>query len=247
MDPLAAARLLADARANNTPVPWQSVLPGDEEQARKIQDATLDIIGPVGGWKVGAKSMDATPACSPLPASRVLASGCTLDGAEWKLRGLEVELAFRLGRDLDAADESLTSDRLFAAVDAMVPVIEVVETRLDGWGESDPLATMADLQSSGALIVGVPTAPQRSHADLRALHAALTVDGIVVAQATGGNPAGDAWRLLAWLAQHAAVRGRPLRAGQVVTTGSCCGVFFAAPGARVQGDVAGIGRVEVYF
>lgn len=247
MNPLTAARLLADARAGNTAVPWQAVLPASEDEARRIQDATLDIIGPVGAWKVGAKSPDGTPACSPLPASRVLPSGSTLDGPEWKLRGIEVELGFRLRQDLDVADGSLTPDRLFAAVDAMVPVIEVVETRLAGWRESDPLATLADLQSSGALIVGAPTAPQPSHADLAVLQATLTVDGVVAAQATGGNPAGNAWRLLAWLAQHAAARERPLRAGQIITTGSCCGVFFAAPGALVQGEVAGLGRVDVRF
>ena len=33
--------------------------------------------------------------------------------------------------------------------------------------------------------------------------------------------------LLAWLARHARDRGRPLRAGDVVTAGSCTGLLFA--------------------
>jgi 2-keto-4-pentenoate hydratase len=252
MDTLAAARLLKDARMNHGAVPWQTVLPATEDEARRIQDATLDTIGPVGAWKVGAKGPDAVPACSPLPANRVLPSGSTLAGPEWKLRGIEVELGLRLGQDLDPRPEGLTPQQLMAAVDALVPVIEVVETRLAGWRDSDPLAKLADLQSSGALIVGAPLAFEPSarilaEMDLRTLEAVLTVDGKMQTRVTGGNPAGDVWRLLGWLAQHSAARGRPLRAGQVITTGSCSGVFFASAGSRVQGDVAGVGRVDVQF
>jgi 2-keto-4-pentenoate hydratase len=257
MDALAAARLLANARLNNEAVPWQSILPASEDEAIRIQDATLDIIGPVGAWKVGAKGLDTRPACSPLPASRVLPSGSTLTGPEWKLRGIEVELGLRLGLDLDPRPEGWTPQQLMAAVDALVPVIEVVETRLAGWRESDPLATLADVQSSGALIVGAPLAFVPSDVvasaaalpatDLRTLEATLTVNGKTQAKVTGGNPAGDVWRLLAWLVERSAARGRPLRAGQVITTGSCSGVFFAPEGALVQGDVAGVGRVEVQF
>ena len=53
--------------------------------------------------------------------------------------------------------------------------------------------------------------------------------------------------LLAWLARHARERGRPLRAGDVVTTGSCTGLLFAWEGARVQAEVEGVGRVELQF
>jgi hypothetical protein len=40
-----------------------------------MQDATVAALGPIGGWKVGAKSPEAEPVCAPLPASGMLASG----------------------------------------------------------------------------------------------------------------------------------------------------------------------------
>ncbi len=48
-------------------------------------------------------------------------------------------------------------------------------------------------------------------------------------EAAGGNPAGDPLRLVTWLANHGAHRGRPLRAGDIVAMGSCTGLRFVKP------------------
>jgi 2-keto-4-pentenoate hydratase len=37
----------------------------------------------------------------------------------------------------------------------------------------------------------------------------------------------------------------PLRAGQVITTGSCTGLVIAEPGSLVEGELTGIGRVSL--
>ena len=61
----------------------------------------------------------------------------------------------------------------------------------------------------------------------------------------GGNPAGDVWRLLAWVANSCAARCGGLRKGELVTTGSCTGLLFAAPNVHVVAEFDGLGRVEV--
>jgi 2-keto-4-pentenoate hydratase len=132
-------------------------------------------------------------------------------------------------------------------VGEILPAIEVVETRLAGWREADPTAKFADLQSHGALVLGAPSTVEPAALDLRGLEAYLAFDGQPVASTRGANPAGDIWRLLSWLAWHAVQRGHPLRAGQVVTTGSCTGMLFAPEGAHVVGEITGIGRVELRF
>lgn len=241
------AQLLLDAREGKAIANWRDVLPGSRIDAYAVQDATLAKLGPIGGWKVGAKGPQAEPGCAPLPVSGLLASGVTLVGAPWRMRGVEVEIALRLGRDLDAADALLSPAELAAAVDAVLPAIEVVETRLADWAGSDALAQLADLQSHGALVLGAASAFSPAQLDLRTLQAHLTFNGKVAASTTGGNPAADVWRMLAWLAQHCAQRGHPLRAGQIVTTGSCTGMLFAPEGAAVVAELAGIGRVELQF
>jgi 2-keto-4-pentenoate hydratase len=239
-----AARQLAGARKGAGVVRWRDILPPDAASAYAVQDEMLAQCGPIGAWKVGAKSPDAEPTSAPLPASGVLASGCTLAGPPWSLRGVEVEVAMRLKHDLPAA---ASREEAMDAVGEVLPAIEVIETRLADWRESEPLARLADLGLHGALILGEPAAVAPAAIDLRKVEAYLAFDGQPVASTYGANPAGDVWRLLAWLAGHCAARGAPLRAGQVVTTGSCTGMLFAHEGAHVQAELKGYGRVGLRF
>jgi 2-keto-4-pentenoate hydratase len=242
-----AARRLVAARKAGIPVSWREVLPADRAQAFAIQDATLAALGPAGGWKVGATGPAAEPGCAPLLATGLLPSGSTLLGPPWRMRGIEVEVAVRLGRDLADVDSPPSREQLLAAIDAVLPVMEVVETRLADWRDSNPLAQLADLQTHGALVLGPERAMPAEGIDLRDVMAYLAFDGQPVASARGANAAEDMWRLLGWLAVHCARRGNPLRAGQIVTTGSCSGLLFAPEGAHVQADLQGIGRVELRF
>lgn len=246
-DPAAAARRLLAARKGAAPVPCAEIVPPDAAGAYAVQDATMATLGTIGGWKVGAKSPKLGPGCAPLPATGMLDSGAALLGPPWRMRGIEVEVAVRLRKDLILTAGEPDPAAVRDAVGAVLPVIEVVETRLADWRESPPLAQMADLRSHGALIAGAPSQMSPGDLDLRSVEAYLAFDGQPVASTRGANPAGDIWRLLAWLAWHCAQRGHPLRAGQIITTGSCTGLLFAPEGARVQAQLAGIGMVELRF
>lgn len=245
-DPSVIAQALLQARQahRGTPRTWTL---HDQAAAYAVQDQTVAALGPVRAWKVGARSTDSEPGCAPLPAAGVVPTGAQLQGPQWQRRGIEVELAVRLGRDLDEDDE-VDRARLAAAIDAGLPVIEVVETRLADWQASDPLDQLADLQSHGALVVGAPV-PWRtaSPVDLRTLRVTLAFDGQPVADARGGHSVGDVLPLLGWLAGHARRRGRPLQAGDIVTTGSCTGLLFAWENAHVQAVLDGVGPVELRF
>jgi 2-keto-4-pentenoate hydratase len=246
-DHVAVARHLLRAHNGAVTVPHAQVLPPDAAAAYCVQDEIMRGLGPIGGWKVGAKDPAMQPGCAPLPASGLFPTGATLLGPPWRMRGIEVEVAFRLGRDLIPGDGELEAATMREAIECVLPVIEVVETRLAGWRSSAPLAQLADLQSHGGLLIGEPSPLHPSELDLRTVDAYLAFDGQPVASTHGANPAGDIWRLLGWLARHCAQRGQPLRAGQVITTGSCTGMLFAPEGAHVQAQLAGIGLVEVQF
>jgi 2-keto-4-pentenoate hydratase len=170
-----------------------------------------------------------------------------LTGPAWRWRCVEVEVAFRLSRDLDPHGKLLPPEALAEAFDAVLPVIEVVESRLAEGKTADPLAHLADLQCHGALVLGSPCALQPSKLDLRTIEASLSFGAVFAAQTRGGNPAQDAWRLLAWLAVHCANRSQPLRAGQIVTTGSCTGLLTAPMDTTVRGEIAGVGAVDLCF
>jgi 2-keto-4-pentenoate hydratase len=247
MTPSTTAQLLLAARRGHTQLNGRDVLPASTADAYQVQDLTVAELGPIGGWKVGAKNATSAPACAPLPLAGVLPSGATLTGQPWQLRGVEVEAALRLGRDLDPHGQLLSAEELAPFFDAVLPVIEVVETRLLDRASCDPLSQLADLQSHGALVLGPASPMPATLLDLSTLQAHLWFDGQRTASTLGGNPAADLWRLIAWLALHCAQRGQPLRAGQIITTGSCTGLLSAPDGAHVEAEVVGLGRVELRF
>jgi 2-keto-4-pentenoate hydratase len=245
-----AARRLFRAHKGAALVPWPTVAPPDKAAAYAVQDQVASALGPIGGWKVGAAGPADEPACSPLPLAGLFQSGAALLGPPWRQRGVEVEVAIRLGKDLvpvDGETGALSPARVLDAVEAVLPAIEVIESRLADWRGSAPLAQLADLQNHGGLVLGLPSSIEPGNVDLRSTLAYLAFDGQPVASTRGANPAADIWRLVGWLAFHCARRGVPLRAGQVVTTGSCSGVLFAPEGAHVQAQIAGIGAVELQF
>jgi len=45
----------------------ETLRPHTLEEAYALQDIVARALGPVGGWKVGASSQEATPAYSPMP------------------------------------------------------------------------------------------------------------------------------------------------------------------------------------
>lgn len=241
---IAIVQLLLNARAQGKRVQIDPV--SDQTLAYAVQDALLRELGPVAGWKVGAKGPHQEPICAPLPARGLLPSGVTL-GEGYPLRGMEVELAFRLGRDFDVGDRLPEKAEIIDALDAMLPAIEVVESRLADYPQSSKLTQLGDLQSHGALIVGMAIPLSEPMTDLSRIEASLSFDGVEVARTTGGNPEGDVWPVLAWLARHCSLRGMPLRKGQIITTGSCTGMLFADAALKVKAEINGLGAVELSF
>ncbi|RTL61440.1 MAG: hydratase [Hyphomicrobiales bacterium] len=240
-----AERLVA-AHARHEPVAWKDLPVLGFEDAYRVQRSVIDALAPVGGWKIGLKADTGFSAHAALPSFLIVPSGTNLRGPAWRLRGIEAEVAVRLGRDLTPADASAEAATLQTAIDAMLPVIEVVETRLADWETAPAPLKLADLQSFGALVIGAPRPPIPDF-DPREVAARVSFDGRIVVETTGGNPAGHIATLLRLLAQQTAGCARRPQAGDIVTTGSCTGMSFAAAGSRVQASLMGLGEVDVRF
>jgi 2-keto-4-pentenoate hydratase len=79
---------------------------------------------------------------------------------------------------------------------------------------------------------------------------ATPLDGIAASvRINGGAPVtgvtDDPLGALAWVANLAASRGRPLKAGQVIITGSVVPTFTAKPGDDVSFQLAGFGEAKM--
>jgi 2-keto-4-pentenoate hydratase len=223
------ARLFAHARVERTPLDKlpQDLQPVNAEDAYAVHFATLDAMrDTIGAWKVGSKSLTGGPIQgSPLPASRVYRSGVALPRSSFNQLGLELEVAFALGRRFEPAGAPYTDEQVLGAIESMHATIEVVTSRFSSWPNVDKLWQLADLQSHGALIVG-ESVPYDSRFPFIAPTASFTLDGAPVFNGAPGNTGGDPRRLLGWLINHGVLRGLTFEPGTVLTTGSYTGMAF---------------------
>ncbi len=152
---------------------------------------------------------------------------------------VEAEVAIVLGRDLDGAD--LTLDDVAAAVDHLLPAIEVVGSRIAGWDISI-VDTVADNASSGMFVLGgQPVDP--ASIELGEAAMTLAVDGVERSTGTGAACLGHPYRAALWLARRMVEEGAPLRAGDVVMTGALGPMVDLTPGSTVTASIAGLGTV----
>ena len=241
-----AAELLLQARATRRPL---RALPADArprsaDEAYAVQDLVVAAIGPVDAWKVGAKSPTAEPTCAPLCATWRFDAPAKFAPGTFRMNGIEAELAFTLDRDLPARGKPYEREEAIEAIASVHVAIEVVDSRFADIGEVDALSLLADSNSHGALVVGRGVPLPAAFAVVNQV-VELDTDGARLVSARDANPAGDPFRLLAWLANHAAQRCGGLRRGQAITTGSWTGLRFVRPGARVAARFPGIGEVAV--
>lgn len=243
-----AAELLLGARRTGQPIDAlpSGCRPSDAEEAYAIQDRVTRELGGAGGWKVGARDPGSLPSCAPLPAALVFRAPHAFRAGSFRLNGIEAELAFTFAHDLPARAAPYTEADVLGAIASIHPVFEIVDSRFVDLKATDPLSQLADSGSNGALVVGA-AGPGPIRIDQTRQPVTLRHNGAEVFSVTGGNTAGDVFRLLVWLANHVASRTGGLRAGQVVTTGSCTGIRFAAAGDRLRADFPGVGSVEFAF
>lgn len=248
MDPISAAvQALVHARQSGKPAAAMPL--ADAAAAYAVQDGVAQALAWFGDasprhWKSGGSSRNAIPTHAPLPPAGVRASPADASDWSFQFRGIEAEIALRLGRDVDAAlAATLDVAAATALVDAMCMSIELVDSRWAEGRTAPALAKLADLQSHGALVLSdwIPFEPR----DWAAQCCLVTIGTQPTTEYRGSHALVDpAFVLPAWL-RHAARLGRTVPAGTVVTTGTWCGLPIAAAGDRVVATFPGIGQAAV--
>ena len=196
----------------------------------------------VVAWKVGAKSADGPIQGSALPSDAFHASPGTLRRADFGVLGLELEIAFRLGRSFAPAASPYPDDEVIASIATMATTIEAVTSRFAAWPKVAPLLQLADLQNHGALCVG-PAVPYDPTYPFEQPAALFDFNGSSVLVATPRNPAGDPRRLLPWLVNHVTSNGGTFGEDVWVTTGSYTGMYFPEAAGTAVGKFEGLPEI----
>jgi 2-keto-4-pentenoate hydratase len=245
---LQAVDALLDARRTASPIADlpAELIPLDMAEVYFVQDAIAQAFGPIGGWKIGAATPDATPVFAPMPAAWIAPSGSELTGPRWRYRGVEAEIAFLVGKDLPPRATPYTREEALAAMASCHPAIEVLESAFLDPMQATKLAFLADLQMHGGFLYGPAFEAWRTF-DFNTENVTLTIDGVVRVERTGSNTSGDLLKLIPWLANEGAARTGGLRAGQWITTGSWTGNTLANKDSRVDVDFTHAGHVHLRF
>ena len=214
------------------------------EDAYRVQDAVFAALHArrPRAWKVGTPAPDAEPSAAPI--ARLLASPATVSAADFHMIGVEVEIGFRLARDLPERPQPYDDGEIESAIAQTLVTIELCDTRLADWETAPAMWRLADFQLNAALVCGTGVADSRA-LDFTGLHAELWIDGVKKKDLAGAHPLGNPARLLPWLARHCSRRGSGLRAGDVITTGSWTGMDFVFAGAEVAARFPGVGEARV--
>ena len=154
---------------------------------------------------------------------------------------IEAEIGLVLGEDVPPG---ATAADVLAATRAVVPVVEILESRYQGWGIPSAQDVIADLTSAGKVIVG-ETMREVTDVDLAMESVVVSVNGEVEATGVGADIMGNPARPVAWLAGRLADFDDELRAGELVMTGGINAAIDIEPGDVYNVRFGSIGSIEV--
>jgi 2-keto-4-pentenoate hydratase len=156
---------------------------------------------------------------------------------------VEAEVAFVLKQQI--AGPGVTIAEAAAAVDFMLPALEIIDSRIHDW-RIGIVDTIADNASSGGVVLGIGLT-QLTGLDLRALGCNLYRNGQLAATGASGAVLGSPLASLTWLANVLGAHGEVLHSGEVILPGSFTASQPVEPGDIWTAQFAALGSVTARF
>ncbi len=254
----AAAKLLAAARFEKTRLTElpAEVRPADTEEAYRIRELVVEewlarMGGELIGYKIACTNASAqaylnlnSPFYGNLLSAITYESPAHIKADDFYMRVIESEFAFRMGQDLPPGPH--TREEIEAAIESVLPGLELVDSRYTSWTTMGAAALIADNACHGAWIKG-PAVKNWRRIDLAAQQVQLMVNGKRVGIGSGAAVLGHPLNAVEWLVKKLASHGKGLKAGQFITTGVTTDTYMAEKGDRVRADFGPVGAVDIVF
>ena len=253
-----AAWFLVDAHADREPFgPFpDDAVPHSVDEAYAVQDAFVELksraCGPVAGYKIALT----TPAMRAMVGlndsiggvmheKQVVRAPASVHAADYGRLIVEFEVAVQLGADL-AVSTHHSRESVAGAVGAVMPAFELADDRNADYASlaSHSLGLVADNAWNEGAVLGMPFADWKT-VDLASIRGVATINGEKVGEGYGRDAMGHPFEALAWVANNLARRGRQLRAGQFVITGSLVTSKFPKAGDTLGFELGELGGIEL--
>lgn len=155
----------------------------------------------------------------------------------------EGEIAFLLEADLQGP--GVTNADVLRATAFVMPCFEIVDSRIRDW-KIRIEDTIADNASCGVVVLG-DRAVHPSALDLTTCGIVVSLNGEVVSTGAGAAALGSPVNCVAWLANTLGRLGIPLKAGEIILSGSLVPLQPIGPGDSMHLAIGGLGQCSVRF
>ena len=155
----------------------------------------------------------------------------------------EGEIAFVLKKDL--MGPGVTNADVLAATEGVMACFEIVDSRIQDW-KIKIQDTVADNASCGVFVLGDRLIDPKS-LDLSMCGMVVEKNGEIIGTGAGAAALGSPVNAVAWLANTLGRLGIPLKAGEVILSGSLAPLFPVQAGDSLRVTVGGIGGCSVRF
>jgi 2-keto-4-pentenoate hydratase len=230
----------------------QPFLPRDRAEAYEVQaciEAYTEV--PLYGWKIAATSVAGQkhigvdgPLAGRILAERVIENGGSCPLGTNLMKVAEMEFAFRMARDLPPRERSYSQEEVLAHAGSLHPAIEIPDSRYNHFERVGLASLVADNACAHRFLLGEAVSDWRG-LDLAKHQVRAYRDGALAEEGVGSNVLGDPRFALTWLANELSRHGLTLKAGQVVTTGTCVKPVVIEANQRIEGDFGSCGRVAI--
>jgi 2-keto-4-pentenoate hydratase len=246
-DSASVARAFVEARLTAKALPgFPGSPPKSMGPAYIIQDAAIPMWPDrVAGWKVGRIAAELQPLLGDDRLSgpifgrtvRPYVAGIPTPFPVFVggFAAVEGEYVLRLARDAGAMRTDWTPDEALDLCDAMFIAVETAGSPLATINELGPTVVASDFGNNAGLILGPEIADWRGLSD-DDLTVETFIDGVSVGRGKASGLPGGPRTALAFLLNNLASRGRPARAGDLISTGAVSGVhdILAGQSARIS-------------
>lgn len=209
---------------------------------------------PLYGWKIAATSAAGQrhigidgPIAGRLLAETVHQDGDAVPFGANRMRVVEAEFAFRMGRDLPPRATPYQQPEVLDAVADLHLAIEIPDSRYADFVTAGGPQLIADNACAHRFVIGPKAQGHWRQLDLAAHRVVGRTGDRPASEGTGANVLGDPRIALTWLANELSALGVTLAAGQTVTTGTCVIPMAIAPGDVVEVDFGELGRMGCRF
>jgi len=155
----------------------------------------------------------------------------------------EGEIAFVMKKDL--MGPGVTGADVLAATEGVIACFEIVDSRIRDW-KIKVQDTVADNASCGVMVLGDQLVDVRK-VDLMTCGMLVERNGEIVGTGSGAATMASPVNAIAWLANTLGALGIPLKAGEIVLSGSLAAMFPIAAGDNFRVTIGGIGSCSVRF